>query len=212
MKKKSILLIILCVAILSPFIFAIGDGKDMASPEKAIQSSTVKGKQINETDNVMTVKEFIKQIESGKIKMVEVYYYSWTALPYFPISEVALRNKAFDAKSTMKFTSGRHFSTIKKALEGLPLYKMQIESPDYRLGFVAHDRSGRVITLSFIYNVPVVSINGKQYKTSPELVSSVIDFLPHKSYQDINKELVYFWYCHGLSLGTQNNEQGEKDR
>ena len=110
----------------------------------------------------------------------------------------------------MKVTSGRHFSTIKKALEGLPLYKMQIESPDYRLGFVAHDRSGRVITLSFIYNVPVVSINGKQYKTSPELVSSVIDFLPHKSYQDINKELVMHWHSQFMLSYIRNNEPDKK--
>ena len=109
MNKKSISLIILCALILSPFIFAIGDGKGMTSPEQAVQSITVKGKQPNETDNVMTIKEFIKQIESGNIKMVEVYYFSWTAFPYFPISEEALRNKAFDAKSTMRFPSGRHF-------------------------------------------------------------------------------------------------------
>ena len=209
MKKKSILLIILCGLILSPFIFAIGDGNNVTSHEQAVQSLYVKAKQFNETDYVMrpkeflTVKEFLKQIELGHITMVEVYYIPWTWMT-LPYSEEALRNHV--AKRVMKNPSDKHLSEIKEALEEFPLEKMQINSPDYRLGFVAKDCSDRVFTISVVYHAPVMSINGTQYKTKPKLVASIIELLPHKSYRRINKDLVFFWHFGNMRPYTQKNE------
>ncbi len=59
MNKKSTLLIILCALILSPFIFAIGDGEGITSYQQAFQNSIIKAKQSNETNYVMRPKEFL---------------------------------------------------------------------------------------------------------------------------------------------------------
>ena len=79
MNKNSILLIILCGLILSPFIFAFGDEKSITSPQQAIHNYTIKANQSNEVDYVtrpkelLTIKEFIKLSESYmKIKRIEV--------------------------------------------------------------------------------------------------------------------------------------------
>ena len=80
MKKKSILLIILSsTLLLFVFLGYFGcapdiEGGYVTSPEKAVQSSTVKGKQSKEIHSRIKLKEFLKQIESGEICMVEVYY------------------------------------------------------------------------------------------------------------------------------------------
>jgi hypothetical protein len=217
-NKKSILLIILCALILSPFIFAIGDGKGVTSYEQAFQNFTAKAKQSNETNYVMRPKEFIKKAELHRIKRIEVYYVPWSILFCYqqPFSEEALRNKAFYDKSIINNPNPEDLSTIKLELEEITpgpdpahLDPAYIRFPDFRLGFVAQDDSGRELTLSFLYNAPVMSVNGKQYITSPKLVASVIDFLPHKSYERINKELVYIWYGRGLSY-IQKNEPDKK--
>ncbi len=130
MNKKSVLLIILCALILSPFIFAIGDGNNVTSYEQAFQDFTVKAKQSNETNYVMrpkeclTVKEFIK-VELFRIQRIEVYYIPWTWMTHFPYSEEALRDHV--AKRVTKNPSVKHLSDIKKALEEFPLEKMQID-------------------------------------------------------------------------------------
>jgi hypothetical protein len=218
MNKKSILLIILCALILSTFIFAIGSGKSVTSYEQAIQNLYVKAKQFNETDYIMrpkefmTVKEFLKQIESGKIQMVEVYYIPWAMMTHFSYSEEALRNNAFgDAKRVIKNPSNKHLSDINKALEEYTLDKMQSDSPDYRLGFLAKDYRGRVLTISVVYNEPVMSINGTQYRTDPKLVASIIELLPHKSYRRINKELVLWWYSQNMHWYKRYNEQDKNN-
>jgi len=190
----------------------------MTYPKKAVQDYTFKARQYNETNDIMRPKELLSVEEfrtlaaQHRIRRIEVDYVPWSILFCYqqPFSEEALRNKEFYAKSIMKNPYPMHLSDIKKALEEFPLDKMQIDSPDFRLGFAAQDSYGRELTISFAYNQPVMSINGTQYKTKPELAASVIDLLPHKSYERINKELVYFWYGQGLSLGAQKNEQGIK--
>jgi hypothetical protein len=216
MKKKNILLIILCALILSPLIFAIGDGKSITSYEQAFQIYTIKAKQSNETDYVigpkelLTVKEFL---DFGEIHTVEVYYTSWSSHfhSYPPPSEEAFRYNEFETKSIIKCACTMvEFSNIRKALAEITLVPMQIVHPDYRLAFVAKDGNGRELTISFVHNAPVMSINGTQYRTDPKLVASVIDFLPHTSYDRIYKELVYSWYGRGLSY-IQKNEQGKSN-
>ncbi|MHC4083947.1 MAG: DUF4187 domain-containing protein [Planctomycetota bacterium] len=183
-------------------------------------SLTIKAKQSNETNYVMkpkeilpakeilTVKEFIKLADSHRIQRIEVYYSFWCSTQY-PSSEVTFRNKWFDSKSIINNPHPKELSPIKQELEKFtpdqdPVY---IRFPDYRLGFVAQDDSGRELTISFVYNMPVMSVNGKLYRTSPELVTSVIDFLPHKSYDRINKELVYIWYGRGLKNVPDKKER-----
>ncbi|MHC4084184.1 MAG: hypothetical protein ACYSWZ_05390 [Planctomycetota bacterium] len=222
MNKKSILLIILCALILSPFIFAIGDGKGITSYRQAIQNSTIKAKQSNEPNYVMrpkeslTVKEFMTLAAQHRIRRIEVYYIPWSSQGYgnHVYSEEALRNKEFYSKSIINTFLTEDLSTIKLELKEFTLDPdpVYLRFPDYRLGFVAQDNSGRELTISFVYDAPVMSINGTQYRTDHKLVASVINFLPHKSYQRINKELVYFWYFHGKGLYTQKNEQDKKDR
>jgi hypothetical protein len=219
MNKKSILLIILCALILSPFIFAIGDGNNVTSYEQAFQDYTAKVKQSNETNYIMrpkellTVKQFIKKAELFRIRRIEVYYSSWSSGFYggYGYSEEGLRNE-FDSKSIINNPYPQVLSTIKLELEKFTLDPdpahldpAHIRFPDYRLGFVAQDNSGRVLTISFVYNAPLMSVNGIQYIASPELVASVINFLPHTSYDLIYKELVYSWYGRGLSY-IQKNE------
>jgi hypothetical protein len=179
----------------------------VTSHEQAVQSLYVKAKQFNETDIRMTVKEFLKQIESGKIHMVEVYYIPWTSMTH-PYSEEALRYHV--APRVTKNPSAKHLSDIKNALEEFPLVKMQIDLPDYRLGFVAKDYSDRELTISFVHNLPVMSINGTQYKTKPKLVASIIELLPHESYRRINKELVFFWHLGNMRSYKLYNEPDKK--
>ena len=225
MNKKSILLIILCGLILSPFIFAIGDGNSVTSYEQAFQNFTAKAKQSNETNCVMrpkeylTVKEFIKLADSHRIQRIEVYYIPWAILFYShkPFSEKVLRNKAFYDKSITNNPNPEDLSTIILELEDITpgpdpahLDPAYIRFPDYRLGFVAQDDSGREFTLSFVYNAPVMSVNGTRYRASPELLASVIDFLPHESYRRINQELVLFWFSRVSLLYQQYNEQDKK--
>jgi hypothetical protein len=217
MNKKSILLIILCALILSPLILAIGEGQGETSPEQDARSLTIKAKQSNETNYVkrpkefLTVKDFIKLAELHRIQRIEVYYSRWTALRYgnWVHNEEELRNKEFHSKSIIKdpFTD---LSTIKVELEELIPIPTPIYRPDYRLGFVAQDTRGRELILSFVYDKPVMSVNGKQYRASPKLVASVINFLPHTSYDRINKELVLFWHARISSLYKQKNEPGRK--
>ncbi|MHC4084185.1 MAG: hypothetical protein ACYSWZ_05385 [Planctomycetota bacterium] len=219
MNKKSILLIILCALILSPLIFEIVDGKGVTYPKQAFQDFTFKAKQSNETNYVMrpkeflTVKEFIKLAELHRIQRIEVYYSLWSSMTHPPYySEVGFRNKGFYSKSIINNPNPEELSTIKLELEEFPpdTDPVYIRFPDYRLGFVAQDNSGRELTISFVRDVPVMSVNGTPYRASPELVASVIDFLPHTSYELINKELVYSWYGHGLSY-IQKNEPGKSN-
>jgi hypothetical protein len=189
----------------------------VTSHGQAVQNLYVKAKQFNETDYIMrpkefmTVKEFLKQIELGKIHKVEIYYISWGMTTHFPYSEEALRDHV--AARVMKNPSVKHLSTIKLELEGITPVPKQAYSPDYRLGFVAHDCSGRVLTISFVYNQPVMSINGTQYIIRPKLVASVIELLPHKSYQEINNAIVhlYYWQYKYMWSHTQNNEQDKSN-
>ena len=117
----------------------------------------------------------------------------------------------FYSKSIINNPHPKELSTIKLELEGLPLIpdSRYIRFPKYRLGFFAQDNSGRELTISFACDAPVMSVNGKQYRASPHLVASVIDFLPHKSYERINKEIVLFWFSHGMHWYTQKNEPGK---
>lgn len=189
----------------------------MTSYEQAFQNSTVKAKQSNETDYVtrpkelLTVNEFIKLAELHRIQRIEVYYSPWSSHFYgnYVYSEEGLRNKEFHSKSIIKdpFTD---LSIIKLELEKLTPIPTPTYRPDYRLGFVAQDSSGRELTISFVHNMPVMSVNGKQYRTRPKLVASVINFLPHTSYEFINKELVYVWFSRCSYLYKQKNEPGKK--
>jgi hypothetical protein len=180
-------------------------------------SLTIKAKQSNETNYVMrpkellTVKEFMTLAAQHRIKRIEVYYSPWTDLRYgaYVSSEERLRNKDFHSKSIIKdpFTD---LSTIKQELEELTPIPTPIRRPDYRLGFVAQDTSGRELTISFVYHAPVMSVNGKQYRTRPKLVASVINFLPHTSYEFINKELVYILFSRSSYFYNQKNEPDKK--
>jgi hypothetical protein len=216
MNKKNILLIILYALILSPFIFAIGDGKGITTYQQAIQNSTIKAKQSNETDYVIGPKELLtgkEFLDFGEIHTVEVYYTSWSSHfhLYPPPSEEAFRYNEFETKSIIKCACTMvEFSNIRKALAEITLVPMQIVHPDYRLAFVAKDGNGRELTISFVHNAPVMSINGTQYRTDPKLVASVIDFLPHNSYQEINKELAYLYYSR-MRTHNQKNELGKSN-
>ena len=217
MNKKSILLITVSSALfLFVFLCCFGcapatESEYVTSHEQAVQNLYVKAKQFNETDYIirpkefMTVKEFLKQIETGHISKVEVYYIPWAMMSHFPYSEEALRDHV--AARVIKNPSNKHLSDIKKALEEYTLDKMQSDSPDYRLGFLAKDYRGRVLTISVVYNQPVMSINGTQYRTEPKLVASVIELLPHESYRSINQELVFFWHIQNMRWYKRYNEQ-----
>ena len=82
MNKKSVLLIILCALILTPFIFAIGEDKDC--PGALSKREGLSAQQ--------AVDDFLDKLSQWKITKIEVYYLNWSTLTFFAVSEHALLN------------------------------------------------------------------------------------------------------------------------
>ena len=187
MNKKSILLMILCALILSPFIFAIGDGTDMASPQQAVD-------------------DFLDILVNYKVSRIEIYYSSWTAKHWAPIClENDLINKRRDLK-IVAYVGGielfeEHFlRNLERILREFKFTRIQPGMRDFRLGYLFYSGDKEVLRIFFSTDDPAMSINGISYKIDLELIRLFFSFLPPQARDEIDRALLQYWLRSGTSL------------
>ena len=187
MKKKSILLIILCALILSSLIFAIGEDKDCSgalSKRECLSAQQV-------------VQDFLDKLSKWKITKIEVYYVHWSTVTSIAVSEHALLNNHCDYKVRVRDCPpprlSNRSSKIDKALREFRFERAEAKYLDYRIGFLFYAGDEEVMRLFFAKNVPAVKINGEQFSTSVQLMESLTPLLPHDAYQGMRWGMVESW-------------------
>ncbi len=133
-----------------------------------------------ESSSRAVLESFLEQITKGEVTRIEVYYLDLDTLTRVAITEIALRDNQWEYKVIIKEPP---LDDVEKLLRKLKLQPIEKKSLDFRLGYCFYSEDKELLSLFFANNLPVVTINSTSFRTSPELLSSLLPFLPHKAYK-----------------------------
>lgn len=152
-----------------------------------------------------TVKIFIKNAQKGDIVKIEVFYYCWTMRTASSISEIELKKTGYDFKTVLQKPRETHLQEVIQSLGSFAFIEEKAGNypHDHRLGFTAYNKNGEILNISFVYNVPIVKINGVYYRTEVELLRSVMEFLPYMAHKEIRNAFLMYY----MSLPKTSVEQ-----
>lgn len=136
------------------------------------------------------VESFLKQSAKGEINRVEVYYMGWNILTGIAITEDFLRDNHYDYKV---IAVRPNLSDVEKSLRKFKFKTVGLWSFDIRLGYVFYTSDQEVLRLFFANSAPVVTVNGVPFKVTPELIMSLLPFLPFEAYQEISEGMLVHW-------------------
>jgi hypothetical protein len=143
----------------------------------------------NEDYTQKTVGTFLGKLSENKITRVEFYYMSLNKLTRFTIKENFLRDNHYDYKV---IAANPNLAELGKSLKEFQYEKINGQSIDFRWGCVFYTEKEEVLSL-FFPNAPVVAVNGVGYKATPELMKSLMQFLPVKAYKEMNAFIEKHW-------------------
>jgi hypothetical protein len=165
----------------------------------------------NENTTQRAVDSFLTQSAKGEITRIELYYLSWNALTRYSITEKLLRDDHYDCKVIVKYPK---LSELEKSMREIKFENIDGPINDYRWGCVFYAKNEEVLRL-FSPNGPMVAINGVGYKATPELIRSLMQFLPVEAYKEMNEFIVKNWAPSWQILSKQQttlNEKKESDK
>ena len=64
---------------------------------------------------------------------------------------------------------------------------------DFRWGCVFYINNKEILNL-FFPNAPFIAINGNAYKATPELIRSLMQFLPNEAYKEMDAFIKKYWH------------------
>jgi hypothetical protein len=143
----------------------------------------------NENTTQRVVESFLKQLAESKITRVEVYYMSLNTLTRISITEDFLRDNHYDYKVV---ANNPNLSEVEKSLREFKFERIDRRVSDFRWGYVFYAENKEILRL-FFPNAPVVAVNGVGYKATPELIRSLMQFLPVEAYKEVNDAIVRHW-------------------
>jgi hypothetical protein len=129
------------------------------------------------------VESFLKQLAKKRITRTEIYYMNFYLLTEIAITEDLLRDNFYDYKVIAK---NPNLAEVAKALREFKFEKSDLGVSDFRWGCVFYAENEEVLRL-FFPAAPVVVVNGVEYKATPELIRSLMQFLPVKAYKEMNE-------------------------
>lgn len=162
----------------------------------------------NENITQRSVESFLKQLAERKITRVEVYYMNLNTLTRFSITEDFLRDSHYDYKV---IAMNPRLSEVEKTLREFKFERIDWPSFDFRWGCVFYVENEEIFRL-FFPNAPVVAVDGIGYKATPELIKSLMQFLPVEAYKEMDDAIARYW---GVIFSKQQDtphEQKESDK
>ena len=159
----------------------------------------------SENGTQKAVESFLQQLANDKITRAEVYYYSWNAFTRAAITEDRLRTQSWHYKIIVAATRFSPPSAIDKSLREFN-YKIVETSPhDFRLGCVFYAGEQEILRL-FFPRAPIVAINGKPFKATPQLLIAIMQFLPFETYQEVQEGMIRNWASLPLEFSQVTRE------
>ena len=110
---------------------------------------------------------------------------SWSTLTRIAITEDFLRHNHYDYKV---IAVDPNLVEVAKSLREFKFEKCDWDVSDFRLGCVFYAENEEILRLFFPIT-SVVAVNGTGYKTTPELIQSLTQFLPVKAYKDMKEDI-----------------------
>ena len=135
------------------------------------------------------VNDFLKLSAENKITQLEVYYLGWNTLTRIRVTEEFLRDNHYDYKV---IAIKPDLSAFRAALQEFKFDGIEDHSFDFRWGCVVYAENKEILRL-FFPNAPLVAINGTGYLASPELIRSLMQFLPIEAYKEMEEVIASQW-------------------
>lgn len=146
----------------------------------------------NENIAQKAVESFLKQLAEHRITRIEVYYRTFYLLTEGPAAtENVLRDYCYGYKV---IAMDPNLAEVAKSLREFKFEKSDWGTPDFRWGCVFYaDNENKEALRLFFPPAPVVAVNGIEYKATPELIRSLMQFLPVEAYKEMNEFIENWW-------------------
>lgn len=136
------------------------------------------------------IDSFLKVSREFVISKVNVCYLNWKLNGKINIIEDALIMKYHTYTANIE---DPNLAGFKRVLQKLNPQEIDACSLDFRLGFIFYLEDKEVLRLFFASNVPVVNINGITCKATPEMISSLMLFLPSYVHEEMLDAMLKYW-------------------
>jgi hypothetical protein len=137
----------------------------------------------NENTSRKEVEYFLKKYNEKHVTQLVVYYMSLNELTRTAVTESSLRDNYYEYKV---IAVDPNLSEISKSLRGFKFERINRQSFDLRWGCVFYAGNEEILRL-FFPSGPMVALNGVGYKSTPELMKAIMQFLPVEAYKEMNE-------------------------
>ena len=140
----------------------------------------------NYSKGSMSIDNFLELAEKGEIEKIETYYYNWHSLVRAAITEKYLMETFCNYRVT---SNDPDVSALIEALKKFKFEKANNKSFDLRIGFVFYGDKHDVLRIFIAKNSNSIVVNGNPYKMSPDILKSLVQYLPVQAYFDIYEDM-----------------------
>ncbi|MHC4951468.1 MAG: hypothetical protein ACYTEU_10865 [Planctomycetota bacterium] len=143
-------------------------------------------------DPEMIIQDFLKNIQKKGGIRAEVYYFNWTALTRFAITE----ERIIDASNYKIVCHSVDKRELEKLFKNIQLTKLSDVEPSAfcRLSIIFYLQEKQVLRLTFNSNDAVVLVNGKPYLVPFKIIDEMLSYLPYREYKRVIKRIEEDWY------------------